>query len=290
MADFDFRPGDGPIGGEFLGIDAAAPMSDATFAEIEALFYRHSVVVFRGQDLTPPQLVAFSARFGSLQPNVRAEIQNPDAPEITLISNITENGKPIGSRDAGRYWHSDLCYLGEPSTLTLLHALEVPERDGVAYGDTRFASAPAAYDALPDDMKARLDGLKAANSYRYMWNRKAREFGVRPVLSDEELKQYPEDAIHPVVRTHPVTGRKCLYVCEGYTSHIVDMPEAESDALLEELFAHAIKPDFVYRHNWQLGDLLVWDNCAVQHKATFDYPPELRRRMQRCAVEGSVPF
>ena len=290
MAEFDFIPGDGPIGGEFLGVDAAAPMSDATFSEIESLFYDRSVVVFRGQDLTPQQFVAFSARFGTLQPNVRAEIQNPDAPEITLISNITENGKAIGSRDAGRYWHSDLCYLSEPSKLTLLHALEVPERDGVAYGDTRFASAPAAYDALSDEMKARLDGRKAANSYRYMWNRKAREFGVRPVLSDEELQQYPEDAIHPIVRTHPVTGRKCLYVCEGYTSRIDGMPQAESDALLQELFAHAIKPEFVYRHNWRLGDLLVWDNCAVQHKATFDYPPELRRRMQRCAVEGSVPY
>ena len=290
MADFEFRSGAGPIGGEILGIDAAKPIGDATFAEIESTFYRHAVVVFRDQTLTPVELVAFSRRFGRPQANVRSGIQKSQTPEITLISNITENGKPIGSHDAGRYWHSDLCYLDTPSKLTLLQALEVPERDGVAYGDTRFASAVAAHDALPDDLKRRLEGLKAANSYRYMWNRKAQAFGVRPVLSEQELEKYPPDAIHPVIRTHPATGQKCLYVCEGYTREIVDIPEAESEELLRMLFTHAVKPDFIYRHKWRIGDLLVWDNCAVQHKATFDYPPELRRRMQRCTIEGSIPF
>ena len=289
MADFELNSKDGPIGGEIRGIDLAHPISEATFADIESAFYRRSVVVFRNQNLTPDELVAFSRRFGTPQANVRAEIQNSLAPEITLISNITENGKPVGSHDAGRYWHSDLCYLNKPSKLTLLYAVEVPERDGVVYGDTRFASAAAAYDALPNDMKHRLDGLTAANGYRYMWNKKAREFGVRPVLNDQELERYPPDAVHPVIRTHPATGRKCLYVNEGYTRKILDIPEAESDALLQTLCAHAVKPDFIYRHNWRVGDVLVWDNCAVQHKATFDYAPPLRRCMQRCAVEGPVP-
>jgi len=289
MAEFEFRSDAGPIGGEIRGIDVAKPIGDATFAEIESIFYRRAVVVFRDQTLTPTELVAFSRRFGQPQANVRSEIRNAQAPEITLISNIMENGKPIGSHDAGRYWHSDLCYLDTPSKLTLLHALEVPARDGVGYGDTCFASATAACDALPDDVLHRLEGLKAANSYRYMWNRKAQEFGVRPVLSEQELEKYPPDAIHPVIRTHPATGRKCLYVCEGYTSGIVGIPEAESEELLRMLFDHAVKPDFIYRHKWRVGDLLVWDNCAVQHKATFDYPPSLRRRMQRCTIEGTRP-
>ncbi|ETX04617.1 TauD/TfdA dioxygenase family protein [Candidatus Entotheonella palauensis] len=290
MADFDIRPTGGPIGAEIIGLDVSKPVSDTVFSDVESAFYRHSVVVIRDQTLSPAQLAAFSRRFGQPQANVRAEIQKGDVPEITLISNITENGKRIGSHDAGRYWHSDLCYLDKPSKLTLLHALEVPVRDGVAYGDTRFASMAAAYDALSDDLKEWIDGLKAANSYRYMWNKKAHEFGVRPVLSDKELEKYPPDAIHPVVRTHPVTGLKCLYVCEGYTRESVDMTEAESAAVLRQLFEHVVKPDFLYAHNWRLGDLLMWDNCAVQHKATFDYEPPLRRLMQRCTIEGSVPF
>ena len=120
MAEFEVRSDDGPIGGEILGIDLADPISEATFADIESTFYRHSVVVFRNQTLTPDELVGFSRRFGTPQANVRAENQNSLAPEITLISNITENGKPVGSHDAGRYWHSDLCYLERPSKLTLL--------------------------------------------------------------------------------------------------------------------------------------------------------------------------
>jgi len=290
MADFDIQPGDGPVGAAITGLDVSQPISDSVFADIEATFYRHSVVVIRDQTLSPAELSAFSQRFGKAQANVRAEIQKGEVPEITLISNIMENGKRVGSHDGGRYWHSDLCYLAKPSKLTLLHALEVPVRDGVAYGDTRFAGMAAAYDALPDDMKQRLDGLKAANGYRYMWNKKAHEFGVRPVLSDAELEKYPPDAIHPVVRTHPVTGLKCLYVNEGYTREILDIPEAESKALLGQLFEHVLKPEFRYAHNWRVGDVLMWDNCAVQHKATFDYEPPLRRLMQRCTIEGSVPF
>lgn len=290
MPHFDIRASAGPIGAEILGLDLSRPISDAAFAEVERAFNQYSVVVIRDQDLSPPQLVAFSRRFGRPQVNVRAEVNKADSPEITLISNVMENGKPVGSHDAGRYWHSDLCYLDVPSKITLLHAVEVPERDGTVYGDTQFAGVAAAYDALADAQKLRLARLKGANGYRYMWNKKAREFGVRPVLSETELEKYPPDAIHPVVRTHPVTGRKCLYVCDGYTRAILGIPAEESRQLLEELLAHIVRPEFVYRHRWRLGDLLMWDNCAVQHKATNDYALPLRRLMQRCTIEGSVPF
>ena len=150
---------------------------------------------------------------------------------------------------------------------------------------------PAAYDALPSATKARIEGLTAANGYRDMWNRKAREFGLRPLRSETELAaRFPPDAIHPIARTHPKTGRKCLYVCDGYTHRIADLAESESDALLGELFGHLLRPEFRHRHQWRVGDLLLWDNCAVQHKATFDYPADLPRRMQRCTIEGTVPF
>ncbi|MCG8546753.1 MAG: TauD/TfdA family dioxygenase [Alphaproteobacteria bacterium] len=291
MAKLEVRPSDGAIGAEITGADLTVPVGDDDFATIEDAVNRYAVIVVRDQILTGAQLAAFARRFGQPQINVRAEANDAEVPEVFFVSNVTKDGKPLGSHDAGRYWHSDLCYLEKPSTVTLLNAIEVPEKDGVTYGDTLFAGSAVAYDALPDEMKQRLDGLKAANGYRNMWNRKAREFGARPVLSDEELEaRYPPDAYHPIIRTHPTTGRKCLFVCEGYTYRIEGIPEAESESLLRQLFEHAVKPEFQYRHKWRRGDLLMWDNCAVQHKASFDYPPSLRRVMQRCTIEGEAPF
>lgn len=289
MGGMHIRSSGGAIGAEIIGVDISVPVDTPTFKAIEAALDRYAVVVIRGQKLKPAQLAAFSRLFGTPQINVRTEGNHEDVPEVGWITNVTKDGKPLGSHDAGRYWHSDLCYLAIPSKLTILHSLEIPQRDGVVYGDTNFAGMAAAYESLPEAMKRRLQGLEAANGYRYMWNRKAHEFGVREVLSEKELAKYPEDAIHPVVRTHPSTGRKCLYVCEGYTWRILGIPESESDELLRQLFSHAIRPEFVYSHKWRVGDVLMWDNCAVQHKASFDYAPPLRRVMQRCTIEGSVP-
>ena len=290
MPGMEIRPSGGAIGAEIVGTDVGKLLDAETFAKIEAAMDRYSVVVIRDQSPGPEVFAAFSRRFGKPQVNVRAEVTDNSLPEIGWITNVTRDGKPLGSHDAGRYWHSDLCYLDMPSKLTLLHALEVPERDGVVYGDTQFAGMAAAYDALPEATKRRLEGLEAANGYRYMWNKKAHEFGIRRVLSEKELEIYPPDAIYPVIRTHPSTGRKCLYVCEGYTHRILGIPEAESAELLQQLFRHAIRPEFIYRHKWRTGDILMWDNCAVQHKATFDYAPPLRRVMQRCTIEGTAPF
>ena len=288
---YELKPSGAPIGAEILGLDLARPLDDATFAAVAAAFDRHSVIVFRDQALTPEQHIAFSRRFGSLQVNVRSEFNKPGYPEIYVVSNVEIDGKPIGSRDAGRYWHSDLCYLPKPSKASLLYAHEVPTRaDGTVLGDTCFASVWAAYDSLPEPTKRRLAGLSAANGYNYMYERKVGEFGLRPALSDaERATKYPRDAVHPVVRTHPTTGRKCLFVCEGYSHRILDVPETESRALLDALFAHIVAPEHVYRHKWRVGDLLMWDNAAVQHKVTNDYAPPLRRRLERCTVEGSAP-
>jgi taurine dioxygenase len=286
----DLRPSGTQVGAEVFGLDLEQPLDDATFEAISAAFDRHSVLVFRDQKtLSPEARIAFSKRWGPLQVNVRSEFNNPKHPEIYTVSNIVRDGKPIGSGDAGRYWHSDLCYLAKPTRASLLYAIAVPERDGVTLGNTLFASAVAAYDDLPETIKQRLHGLRANNSYNAMFERKANEFGVRPKLTEASAKKYPKDAVHPVVRTHPTTGRKCIYVCDGYTTHILDIPEAESRDLLEMLYAHVIKPQYVYRHSWRVGDLLMWDNCAVQHLASFDYAP-LHRHMERTTVEGSIPY
>ena len=286
------------LGAEVSGIDLAQPLDDNTFSQIANAFFDNEVIYFRGQKLTPEQQIAFTRRFGILEQHVRKESRLPGYPEILVISNILdERGQPIGAQDAGRFWHSDLSYKREPSMLSALYSMEVPEKNGTTYGDTAFASTTAAYDKLPDDIKQRVDRLKNVHSYRFYRgkNRKVQAeeklHGGRavqePELSDEQLSSVP-DIETPVVRTHPVTKRKCLFVNEAHTSHIVGLSAAESADLLDQLYTHILRPEFQYIHHWRTGDLLLWDNAAVQHKATFDYDLPLQRLMYRTTVRGSV--
>jgi taurine dioxygenase len=226
--------------------------------------------------------------FGELEHHVRTDRCRPGFPELFIVSNIIENGKPIGSQDAGFFWHSDLCYAAEPSRGSLFYAHEIPMQDGAPKGDTLFASMTAAYDALPDATKQTLAGRNAVNSYIAGYSRD-RKSGKRPELTPEQRAKTP-DMPHPAVRTHPVTGKKCLFVNEGYTTEIVGLPEAESHAMLQSLFEHLKEDRFVYRHKWSKGDFLIWDNCATQHRAVLDYELPLRRRMERTTLRGSVPF
>jgi taurine dioxygenase len=278
-----------PLGVEILGVDLSTNPDDATFREIVELFHQHEVVYFRDQKLTPEQHVAFSRRFGELEIHVRQDCCRPGFPELFVVSNILENGKPIGSQDAGLFWHSDLCYLKEPSRGSLFYAREVPHDAGSkAVGDTLFASATAAYDSLSEADKKKIAGLQAINSYAKGYYRD-RNSGPRKPLTEEQQRKTP-DVAHPIVRTHPFTGKKCLFLNEGYTASIVGMDRQESDGLLARLFEHATRPEFVYRHNWRVGDFLMWDNCSTQHRAIIDYQLPQRRRMERATLCGTTPF
>jgi taurine dioxygenase len=283
------------LGAEIAGVDLSAPLDDDTFAQVAKAFFDNEVVVFRDQRLTPAQQVAFTRRFGPLEAHVRKESWLSGHDEIFILSNkVDANGKAIGAQDAGRYWHSDLSYKREPSMLSALYSVEVPVRNGVPLGNTYFASTTAAYEALPPAMKERVEGLRNVHSYReyriknYAAQQEDMRRGIRTVQehapTPEQLASVP-DTDMAVVRVHPVTGRKGLFVNEGHTSHLTGMPRAESDALLAELYAHITQPEFVYAHSWRPGDLLMWDNIAVQHKATFDYDP-LPRLMYRTTVRG----
>jgi taurine dioxygenase len=287
------------LGAEISGVDLSKPLDDDTFAQVAKAFFDNEVVFFRNQKIPPDQHVAFTRRFGTLEHHVRKESRLAGFPEILVVSNIVDDkGNAIGAQDAGRFWHSDLSYKREPSMLSALYSVEVPEKDGRILGDTEFASTTAAYAALPDSLKQRLAGLKNVHSYRFYRTKNARAQeeekarGGRVIQehapTEEQLKSVP-DVETPVVRTHPVTKRKGLFINEAHTSHIVGMDKAEGDALLAELYRHMVKPEFVYRHTWRPGDLLMWDNCAVQHKATFDYDLPLRRLMYRTTVRGTVP-
>jgi taurine dioxygenase len=202
-----------------------------------------------------------------------------------------EKGNLIGLADAGRVcvWHTDMSYLEKPSRGSMLYALEVPQKDGIALGDTLFADTAAAYDALSDAMKRRLQGLKAIHRMTkgYELEKKKSDKGI--AYSKEQHRQNPDRA-HPIVRTHPATGRKCIYLNKLVVVGIEGMPDDESEPLLEELYAHCIQPQFVYRHKWRAGDLVMWDNCSAQHLATIDYELPLRRVMHRTTLTGTVPY
>jgi taurine dioxygenase len=268
------------LGARVEGVDLRRPLDERTFEAIREAFYRHELLYFRGTALTDEDHIRFSARFGTLR-RIKLDEVHDRHPEIFVVSNIKQDGKYIGSYDAGIFWHTDGAYLANPHAISALYAHEVPVQDGRALGDTRFASMTAAYDALSETMKRRIDGLQALHSIIHR-HRKTLEIGVKKEYN-AAVKADPE-AVHPVVRLHPVTGRKCLFVTEGYTVKILGLPEDESRELLCELVAHCTRPEFQYVHNWRAHDLVMWDDCATQHKATFDYPPTLRRRMHRTTV------
>lgn len=269
------------LGAEIRGVDLAEPLDDASFAAIERAYDEYGVIFFRDQRITPSQQVGFTRRFGEIEFNIFGERWSvPDSPEIVVVSNVTEDGRPIGVRRAGENWHSDMCYTARPPRGTMLHALEIPELHGLPLGDTEFASAAAAWDALPEALQQRLAGRRATFDFT------GRKRAFPP--TQEEIDRNPP-VRHPIVRTHPRTGRKCLYLMRDDCTGIDGMGQQEAELLIAALADHIVKPAFVYRHQWRAGDLLIWDNCTVQHRAIQDYDLPLRRLMHRTTMGGAAP-
>ena len=273
--------------GAEIACDLAQDFDEATFREIEHAFHDNIVVVFRRQTLSNERHIEFSRRFGELEIHIVKKYLLPGYPEILLISNIRDDrGEHSGLADAGFSWHSDTSYRRRPSRCSLLYAKEVPQRDGRPLGDTVFANAIAAYEALSESMKKRLAGLRAI--HRYSARRRGAD-SPRPKLTQAQLEETP-DIAHPIVRTHPYTGRKSLYVTAGECVGIEGMPKDEAVDLIAELDTHCVRPEFLYRHKWQVGDLLMWDNTSSMHLAICDYALPDRRLMHRTTVIGTVPF
>ena len=281
---FEVRPFAAPVGAEIVGLDISKPINAEDFARIHRAHLDHHVVVFRDQQITPAEHIEFSRRFGPLEIHVLHQFQLKNHPEILIVSNIKENGEPIGLGDAGVYWHSDISYKPNPSLGSLLHAQELPSEGG----DTLFADQHLAWESLPADLQQRILPLKAEHSYLAKYEELRAKNPWRPKLSQAQIDQVAP-AVQPVVRTHPETGRKALFVSEHFTTRIVGLPQDESDALLAELFAHSVKPEFVYRHTWAPHDLVFWDNRSLMHLAAGT-PDELRRRLNRTTIVGDTPF
>ena len=281
---FDVRRLPGPFGAEVVGLDLSVPLANEDFARIHRAHLAHHVLVFRDQCITPDEHVRFSQRFGPLQIHVQRKFQLVGHPPVLVVSNIRENGQPIGLGDAGHFWHSDLSYKERPSLGSLLHAQELPSEGG----DTLFADQHAAYEALPSALKARIDKMQAEHSYLARYDELRARNPWRPALTQAQIDEV-RPVIHPVVRTHPETGRKALFVSEHFTTRILGLAESDSRLLLQELFAASTQPRLQYRHRWQPHDLVFWDNRSVVHLAAGT-PEHLRRKLYRTTIEGDRPY
>jgi len=272
----DIAPIAGPLGAELLGVDLAAPMDDSLFARIRQAFHDHSVIFFRDQSLTPEQQLAFATRFGPVNVN-RFFTAVPGHPDIAEVRK-----EPGQKKNIGEVWHTDHSYDEVPALGSLLLAREVPP----VGGDTMFACMYAAYDALSDGMKRTLAPLRALHSSRHVFGAKAgyHQNDLAGRLHNPEAAT--QDAIHPVVITHPDTGRKALYVNANFTVGIEGWTAEESAALLGFLYEHGKRPEFTCRFRWRNGSLALWDNRSTWHFALNDYHGQ-RRLMHRVTIEGT---
>jgi taurine dioxygenase len=268
------------MGAEVLGVDLSLPLDKHHFETILEAFRRHLLLVFPGQRIDEAEQVAFSRRFGDLQVHVLDQYRHPRHPEIYVLSNVDQTGRTTGSHpDKGTLvWHSDLSFQRRPALATILYGIEVPGTGG----DTLFADLYAAYDALEGGMKEFLSAKKAVHDLDVS----RRRAGEPPMTLRQRAAAPPVE--HPVVRTHPDTGRKVLYISR-HVSHVAGLPREESDALLERLMKHATQERFVLRHCWGVRDVVMWDNRCTMHCATRYDPGAERRVIHRTVVKGDVP-
>lgn len=272
------KPG---FGAELVDVDLAHADAETVAGVVEA-FHKHGAILLRGQSLDPAQLVAFISAFGEPEDHTQTQFTLPGHPKVFILSNREVDGKPIGAHNDGVGWHTDYSYKAEPVMCTMLYAVEVPAEGS----DTLLADQCAAWNALSPERQAELDGLMLHHSYQYFMS--TREFG-RQELSDE-LKAANPDVIHPLIRTHPADGRKALWVSTGTVKEVVGMPNPEGLELIDELVEWVTQDEFVFRHKWQVGDVLMWDNRCTLHTGTLYDDTKYFRTMHRLWVKGDKPF
>ena len=271
------------IGVEVRGVDLSQPLGDVAFAKIRDAFHRHCVILLRGQNLSEEAQVDFARRFGPLASSVNRNSGQSGAHSSSfLISNVRENGKLIGALPDGEMlFHSDQCYVERPCMAALLYGMEIPSYGG----ETLFANMYAAYDALPPDLARAIEGRKAINIFEY---NEEGGYGQSAMDLYASLPPGAKSFAHPIVRTHPATLRKALYVNRGMTLQVEGMDRADSDALLLRIFDHQEQARFQFAHKWRVGDLIMWDNRCTIHART-DFPADERRVLRRVTVLGEAP-
>jgi taurine dioxygenase len=274
---------DAPLGAEIAEVDLSKPLTRAEIDFIETAWRERLVVVFHGQLLSDPQLIAFSRNFGELDPpgpNPYGQLFNREHPELNVISNVVENGKPIGNLGDGEaVWHADMTYVDVPPKAAILHALEVPPPK--AGGNTYFANMFMAYESLPADLKKTVQGKIAVHDASRNSAGMLRK-GYKEIADVRETA----GAHHPMVRTDPKSGREALFLGRRPNAYVLGLSVGESEALLDALWAHATQPRFVMCHEWKVGDLLMWNNLSVLHRRD-PFDPTTRRVMHRSQIKGN---
>lgn len=267
------RPLQKTFGAEISGLDLSKSLDSQTINEVKSLWHQYGLLLFRDQAMDEAEIVSFSRQLGDLEIHIRKEFLSQKSPEILYISNMTKEGKPVGIlADSEVGWHYDQIYLPRPAVGSFLFSVILPSSGG----ETSFSNMSAVYEALPQSIKNIIDGKKALQSYE-AFN------ALYSVPTSTEQKKKTPDIEHPIVRVHPYSGKKALYICPGMTTQIIGLDKSTSDDLLQELFAWSVKPEFVYSHVWQLGDGLLWDNaCTMHRREPFD--PNQERLMKRTTI------
>ena len=279
------------LGARVEGLDLARPLQPPELQGVLQALGKYGVVRFPRQALTGRQLRDFSAQLGDLEINVgSAGYQEPGIPEVMILSNIVENGRPIGLADAGQGWHTDMSYSRMIAFANVLYGIRIPQRDGKVLGATQFANTQAAYADLPAEVKRALDGKTALHDFNKFWEMMRREKGSkRPPLTEAQRKAKPPVS-HPVFLRHPLTGKQVLYANPGYAIRINELPQKESDEMLEFLFRHQLQPKYIYTSHWEERDVLVWEDIGTIHNAVADYGAHEHRLVKRCQVMANRYF
>ena len=272
---FSLRQLSPALGAEIIGIDLRDPIDDPLKERFLDAWHQHLVLLLRNQMLDEDAQVRFAETFGTLAKTTSGRAFSAKHPSVMLVSNIREDGKPIGALPDGEmHFHTDQCHQATPAKATMLYAIEIPRKGG----NTLFANAYTAYETLPEDIRRRIAGRRALNAYT-----------SDTMLRSANYDDAKSSCWHPVVRTHPATGRKALYVNRLMTREIEGLPRNESDALLQKLFDHQEQPKLVYEHVWRPGDVLMWDNRCTLHART-DFSAGERRLLRRVTILGEKPY
>ncbi|MGE0798640.1 MAG: TauD/TfdA dioxygenase family protein [Lautropia sp.] len=285
------RPGiSRQLGAVVHGADLSRELSPAAFAELLRGVAEHGLLRIPRQSLDAARLRALSARFGTLERISANGPGEPGMPEVSILSNIVVDGRPIGLPDAGQDWHTDMTYNRTVGFVNVLWAIEVPVRDGRTLGGTEFADTQAAYDELPDELRAALATATARHDFsKFHDHMRANRSSNRPALTEQQRRERPP-VDHPVFLRHPITGRRSIYVNPGFTVRINGLPDDQSDRMLHRLFDHVLRPEYRHTHHWQPGDVLIWDHLTTWHFARPDYRPDERRLIKRCQVLADKVF
>ncbi len=278
------------LGAKVIHADLSKQISSEDREKIVKWLGEYGVLAFTQQELTPKQLRDFSVNFGELEINVAKVAQDPALPEVMTLSNMVEDGKPLGLSDAGQDWHTDMSYSKMIAFANILYGIKIPFRNGKSLGNTEFCNMQAAYEGLPQEIQKELENKTITHDFNKFWEKMRQEKGSsRPPLTPEQRLAKPPVS-HPAILVHPITQKKVLYANPGYSVRINELSESASDELLHFLFEHQLQEKYRYAFEWEEKDVLMWDNMGTIHNAVADYRVDEHRYIKRCQVAANLFF